>query len=73
MLFFVVFLIRFSTDDKMIAVGSQDSSLDFFDFDSKAGKINRIGYCGSVPSSVLQIDWSVDSKYIRVNHFCLLT
>ena len=57
---------RFSPDDKYLAVGSHDSSVDYFEIDDKTGKITRVGYCAQVPGMVLQIDFSSGSNHIRV-------
>ena len=57
---------RFSPEDSILAVGGKDNSIDFFEFNGIEGKIMRNGYCTQVPGSVLQMDWSNDSKYIRV-------
>jgi hypothetical protein len=59
--------LRFSPDDKYVAVGSHDSSVDYFELDAKSGKITRVGYCAQIPGMVLQMDFSNDSNHLRVN------
>ncbi|XP_046338524.1 echinoderm microtubule-associated protein-like 6 isoform X1 [Haliotis rufescens] len=58
--------IRFSPDNKYLAVGSEDSCVDFYDI-SQGPNLVRKGYCNGIPSFVIQMDFSADSKYIRVS------
>lgn len=51
----------------MVAAGSEDCIVDFYSFDTEKGKMDRNGYCSQVPGSILQLDWSNDSKFIKVN------
>lgn len=56
---------RFSPDNRFLAVGSVESAVDFYDL-SLGPSLNRIGYCKDIPGSVIQIDFSADSKHIQV-------
>ncbi|KAA8578092.1 hypothetical protein FQN60_011516, partial [Etheostoma spectabile] len=58
--------IRFSPDNRFLAVGSVESAVDFYDL-SLGPSLNRIGYCKDLPGSVIQIDFSADSKHIQVS------
>ena len=58
-------LFRFSPNGKMIAVGTEDRSVDFYDFKAN-GSLRRMGYCKSISSFVTQMDYSADSKYLQV-------
>ena len=60
---FVLFCYRFSPDSKTIAIGSADKSVDFY---SLKPQLKRIGYCKNISSSVCQLDFSSDGKYIQV-------
>ena len=60
------FVSRFSPDSRYLAVGSQDACVDFYDM-TKGPSLQRVGYCKGVPSFVEKIDFTVDSKYIRVS------
>lgn len=57
--------IRFSPDNRFLAVGSVESAVDFYDL-SLGPSLNRIGYCKDIPGFVIQIDFSADSKHIQV-------
>ncbi|MGH0132992.1 UNVERIFIED_CONTAM: hypothetical protein FKN15_059554 [Acipenser sinensis] len=57
--------IRFSPDSRFLAVGSAESTVDFYDL-TLGPSLNRIGYCTDIPSFVIQMDFSADSKYIEV-------
>lgn len=64
--FFFFFLhCRFSPDKKHLAVGSEENCVDFYDL-SSGPALNRSGYCKGIPSFVIQMDFSADSRYIRV-------
>ena len=56
---------RFSPDGRTLAVGSEDSCVDFYDL-TKGPTLNRAGYCKGIPSFVIQMDFSADSQFIRV-------
>lgn len=58
--------IRFSPDKKHLAVGSEENCVDFYDLTSGPA-LNRSGYCKGIPSFVIQMDFSADSRYIRVS------
>ncbi|XP_047132983.1 echinoderm microtubule-associated protein-like 6 isoform X1 [Hydra vulgaris] len=55
--------IRYSQDGLILAVGSEDNSLDFY---SIKPTFTRTGYCKNLSSSVVQLDLSVDGKYAQV-------
>ncbi|WAR18910.1 EMAL6-like protein [Mya arenaria] len=55
-----------SPNGKYLAVGSEDSCVDFYDI-SKGPSLQRTGYCKGIPSFVIQLDFSADSQYIRVS------
>ena len=57
---------RFSPEGDILAVGSDDNTLDFYD-SREGGTLARIGYCKGIPSFVIQMDFSADGKYIQVN------
>uniref|UniRef100_A0AAY4ASC1 Echinoderm microtubule-associated protein-like 6 n=1 Tax=Denticeps clupeoides TaxID=299321 RepID=A0AAY4ASC1_9TELE len=58
--------IRFSPDNRLLAVGSVESAVDFYDL-TLGPSLNRIGYCKDIPGFVIQLDFSADSKYIEVS------
>ncbi|XP_034150083.1 echinoderm microtubule-associated protein-like 6 isoform X2 [Esox lucius] len=58
--------IRFSPDNRLLAVGSFDSAVDFYDL-TLGPSLNRIGYCKDIAGFVIQMDFSADSKYIEVS------
>ncbi|TNN32007.1 Echinoderm microtubule-associated protein-like 6 [Liparis tanakae] len=58
--------LRFSPDNRFLAVGSVESAVDFYDL-SLGPSLNRIGYCKDIPGSVIQIDFSADGKHIQVS------
>uniref|UniRef100_A0A3B5LW98 EML-like second beta-propeller domain-containing protein n=1 Tax=Xiphophorus couchianus TaxID=32473 RepID=A0A3B5LW98_9TELE len=57
--------IRFSPDNRFLAVGSVESAVDFYDL-TLGPSLNRIGYCKDIPGFVIHIDFSADSKHIQV-------
>ena len=59
------FYSRFSPVGDILAVGSDDKTVDFYDT-KRGGTLARIGYCKGIPSFVIQIDFSADGKYIQV-------
>ncbi|XP_061843886.1 echinoderm microtubule-associated protein-like 6 isoform X4 [Nerophis lumbriciformis] len=58
--------VRFSPDSRLLAVGSLEGAVDFYDL-SLGPSLNRIGSCKDIPGSVLQMDFSADSKHIQVS------
>lgn len=46
-------------------MGSSEHTVDFYDL-TQGTSLNRIGYCKDIPSFVIQMDFSADSKYIQV-------
>uniref|UniRef100_A0AAR2KFA6 HELP domain-containing protein n=1 Tax=Pygocentrus nattereri TaxID=42514 RepID=A0AAR2KFA6_PYGNA len=58
--------IRFSPDNRLLAVGSVESAVDFYDL-TLGPSLNRIGYCKDIPGFVIQLDFSADSKFIAVS------
>lgn len=58
-------MFSFSPDGQLLALGNEDCSVDFYNVRPGA-RLSRAGYCKSIPSSVLQLDWSDDSKLIKV-------
>ncbi|XP_046714063.1 echinoderm microtubule-associated protein-like 6 isoform X3 [Silurus meridionalis] len=58
--------IRFSPDNRLLAVGSVESTVDFYDL-TLGPALNRIGYCKDIPGFVIQLDFSADSKFIAVS------
>ncbi|PIO34704.1 hypothetical protein AB205_0219210 [Aquarana catesbeiana] len=59
--------IRFSPDSHYLAVGSGENAVDFYDL-TIGPSLNRISYCKDIPSFVLQIDFSADSRYVQAKH-----
>ena len=49
----------------MIAAGSSDSDVDFFEVTSDF-KLSRIGYCLQVPGPVTSMDWATSADYLKV-------
>lgn len=66
----IVFFPRISPDNRFLAVGSSEHTVDFYDL-TQGTSLNRMGYCRDIPSFVIQMDFSADSKYIQV--CCWLT
>ncbi|KAH0503438.1 Echinoderm microtubule-associated protein-like 6 [Microtus ochrogaster] len=58
--------IRISPDNRFLAVGSSEHTVDFYDL-TQGTSLNRMGYCKDIPSFVIQMDFSADSKYIQVS------
>uniref|UniRef100_A0A8C0UQ86 EMAP like 6 n=1 Tax=Cyanistes caeruleus TaxID=156563 RepID=A0A8C0UQ86_CYACU len=58
--------IRISPDNRFLAVGSQEHTVDFYDL-TQGTTLNRIGYCKDIASFVIQMDFSADSRYIQVS------
>ena len=57
---------RFSPDGRYLAVGSDDSCVDFYEL--RDGRpLTRAGYCKGIPSFVTQMDFSADGKFIQVS------
>ncbi|XP_023384633.1 echinoderm microtubule-associated protein-like 5 [Pteropus vampyrus] len=61
--------IRFSPDSRFLAVGSSENSVDFYDL-SLGPTLNRISYCKDIPSFVIQMDFSADSRHLQVSTGC---
>ena len=59
-------IFSFSPDGQLLAVGSDDGSVDFYSIRPGA-RLARAGYCKNISSAVLQLDWSEDSKLIKVS------
>ncbi|XP_055878559.1 echinoderm microtubule-associated protein-like 6 isoform X2 [Biomphalaria glabrata] len=57
--------IRFSPNSKYLAVGSDDSCVDFYDL-TQGQTLNRAGFCSKITSFIVNMDFSADSNYIRV-------
>lgn len=64
------FWLRFSPDNRFLAVGSVEGAVDFYDL-SLGPSLNRIGYCKDICGTVIQIDFSADSKHIQVRRLRL--
>lgn len=62
-----VHMYRFSPNGQYLAVGYEESCIDIYNT-SKMPNIDRIGYCKGISSYVMWIDFSVDSKYLRVTY-----
>ncbi|XP_028844275.1 echinoderm microtubule-associated protein-like 6 isoform X1 [Denticeps clupeoides] len=58
--------IRFSPDRRLLAVGSAESTVDFYDL-TQGPALNRVGYCKDIPSFVIQMDFSADSRFLEVS------
>ncbi|XP_042565417.1 echinoderm microtubule-associated protein-like 6 isoform X9 [Clupea harengus] len=58
--------IRFSPDKRLLAVGSVECTVDLYDL-TQGPSLNRIGYCKDIPSFVIQMDFSADSRFIEVS------
>ncbi|KAM4607535.1 echinoderm microtubule-associated protein-like 6 isoform 3-T3 [Polymixia lowei] len=58
--------IRFSPDKRLLAVGSVESTVDLYDL-TLGPALNRLGYCKDIPSFVIQMDFSADSRFIQVS------
>lgn len=56
---------RFSPDSKYLAVGSDDSCVDFYEL-REGRPLSRAGYCKGIPSFVTQMDFSADGRFIQV-------
>ena len=63
----VGFLCSFSPDSRYLAVGSTESAVDFYDL-TLGPQLNRINCCRDIPSFVMQMDFSADSRYVQVSH-----
>ncbi|GFN97686.1 echinoderm microtubule-associated protein-like 6 [Plakobranchus ocellatus] len=57
--------IRFSPNSKILAVGSDDNCVDFYDL-AQGPSLTRAGFCKGIASFIINMDFSADSKYIRV-------
>lgn len=59
---------RFSPDGKYVAVGSDDSCVDFYEL-REGRPLKRAGYCKGIASFVTQMDFSADGRFIQVSTF----
>lgn len=60
-------MFRFSPDSRFLAVGSSENSVDFYDL-TLGPTLNRISYCKDIPSFVIQMDFSADSRHLQVQY-----
>ena len=58
-------LLRFSPDNRILAVGSHEGCLDFYDM-SKGPSLHRVGFCKGIDGFVAMVDFTTDSRYVRV-------
>ncbi|KAG9260088.1 echinoderm microtubule-associated protein-like 6 isoform X4 [Astyanax mexicanus] len=58
--------IRFSPDKHLLAVGSAECTVDLYDL-TQSSALNRISYCKDIPSFVIQMDFSADSRFLQVS------
>ncbi|GCB61884.1 hypothetical protein scyTo_0014405 [Scyliorhinus torazame] len=58
--------VSFSPNSMFLAVGSAENTVDFYDL-TQGPTLNRTGYCKDIPSFVIQMDFSADSKHIQVS------
>lgn len=65
---YALLLCRFSPSGQYLAVGSEDGVVDFYDL-AKGPQLMREGYCKGIQGFVTQMDFSVDSKFIKVGPF----
>lgn len=61
------YMFRFSPDSRFLAVGSSENSVDFYDL-TLGPTLNRISYCKDIPSFVIQMDFSADSRHLQVQY-----
>ncbi|XP_048842779.1 echinoderm microtubule-associated protein-like 6 isoform X2 [Brienomyrus brachyistius] len=61
--------VQFSPDSKLLAVGSLENTVDFYDL-TLGPSLSRIGYCRDIPSFVIQMDFSADGRYLQVSTGC---
>lgn len=60
------FVFRFSPDKKYLAVGYHESMVDIYDMNSKPSDLQRVAYYKFSSQSVAHMDFSADSKFIKV-------
>jgi len=48
----------------MLAVGTEDKSLDFY---TVKPQLKRVGYCKNMASFVTHLDFSNDAKFVQVS------
>nr|XP_019940288.1 PREDICTED: echinoderm microtubule-associated protein-like 5 [Paralichthys olivaceus] len=58
--------IRFSPNSRYLAVGSNESAVDFYDL-TLGPQLNRINCCRDIPSFVMQMDFSADSTSVQIS------
>ena len=59
-----LFGFSFSGDGKMLAVGTEDKSVDFY---TVKPQLKRVGYCKNMASFVTHLDFSSDAKFVQVS------
>jgi len=64
-LLFDLLIYRFSPNGKILAVGCAESCVDLYD--TSLNTLMKIAFCKGIPSFVIQMDFSADSKYLRVS------
>lgn len=62
-------VIKFSPDDKYLAIGSHDNSIYVYkvEFEDGGHKLSKHGKCSGHSSFITHLDWSNDSQYIMSN------
>ena len=60
-----LFFLRFSPNKKYLVASSENCCIDIFEIQHE--KLTRIAYVTHIEDPIMQIDWSSNSKYIRVN------
>ena len=58
------FTSRFSPNGKMLAASSENCCVDFFEVQQQ--RLTRVGYITHIEGYVIQMDWSINSQFIRV-------
>lgn len=59
--------IKFSPDNKMIALGSRDNFIYIYQVDDECRKYSRLGKCLGHSSYITHLDWSEDGEVLRSN------
>ena len=60
-----MFYFRFSLNGQYLAAGSEEGTVDFYDL-SKGASLQRVGFCKGITGFVASMDYSQDSKFVRV-------